>query len=201
MDIGNKPTKTNDLSTNNSNLEFRKIPSLYFMYEINTNGTILRNIKSKKQIKIKLDFHHSEKGYYTAFVFLKKKVRRVQIAKVVAECWLGKKPPGYEIDHIDRNGHNNDFRNLRYVTKSEQMKNRDHSRIAAQGKINLAAHQAAISQAVKLTGISASLRFRSMMQASYYLAEEYGKPVEHIRYKFKKRRTRIYDYDIEYCEM
>ena len=32
---------------NNSNLEFRKIKSLQFLYEINENGTIIRNVKSK----------------------------------------------------------------------------------------------------------------------------------------------------------
>ena len=50
----------------NSNLEFRKIKSLKYLYEINSNGTILRNVKSKKQLKIKLDMHHSDKGYYKA---------------------------------------------------------------------------------------------------------------------------------------
>lgn len=36
---------------NNSNLEFRKIPSLDFLYEINENGTIFRNVKSKNRTK------------------------------------------------------------------------------------------------------------------------------------------------------
>ena len=39
--IGNKIT--------NSNLEFRKIKSLNFLYEVNENGTILRNVKSKNR--------------------------------------------------------------------------------------------------------------------------------------------------------
>ena len=46
----------------NSNLEFRKIKSTGYLYEINENGTIFRNVKSKKQNKIKLDMHHSKKG-------------------------------------------------------------------------------------------------------------------------------------------
>ena len=44
--------------------------------------------------------------------------------RIVAECWLGDRPEGYEIDHIDRNTHNNKYTNLRYVTHSVQMKNR-----------------------------------------------------------------------------
>ena len=47
------------MNVTNSNLEFRKIKSLDFLYEINENGTIFRNVKSKKQNKIKLDMHHS----------------------------------------------------------------------------------------------------------------------------------------------
>ena len=64
------------------------------------------------------------------------KTIRVPIHKVVAECWLGDKPDGYEVDHIDRNSHNNHYSNLRYVTRSEQMKNRDHTNISKQGTIN-----------------------------------------------------------------
>ena len=56
---------------NNSNLEFRKIKSLKYLYEINENGTIFRNVKSKKQNKIVLDMHHSKIGYYKTMVHLK----------------------------------------------------------------------------------------------------------------------------------
>ena len=89
----------------NSNLEFRKIKSLKFLYEVNENGTIFRNVKSKKQLKIKLDYHHSDAGYYTTFVHLggrkDSKIVRVPIHRAVAECWLGDIPDGYEVDHID----------------------------------------------------------------------------------------------------
>ena len=34
-----------------SNLEFRKIPSLKFLYEVNSNGTVIRNVKSKRHLK------------------------------------------------------------------------------------------------------------------------------------------------------
>ena len=106
-------------------LEFRKIHSLDDKYEINSNGTILRNISLDREIKIKLDSHHSKLGYYSAHIFFNKKVKRLSIASLVAECWLGKKPSNeYSVDHIDRNPHNNDYHNLRYATVSEQMKNR-----------------------------------------------------------------------------
>ena len=188
---------------NNSNLEFRKIKSLKFLYEVNENGTIFRNVKSKKQLKIKLDFHHSEKGYYTTFVRIGgrkpgAKTIRVPIHKVVAECWLGDKPDGLEIDHIDRNSHNNHYTNLRYVTRSEQMKNRDHTNISAKGRQNLLAHIESIKKPVRIVGLGQDLILESTTECARYLASVYGKPSEHFRAKLKKRRSHIYDYDIIY---
>jgi hypothetical protein len=188
----------------NSNPEFRKIKSLYFLYEVNENGTILRNIKSKKQLKIFLDTHHSKKGYYASFVNIKGKVIRVMMHKVVAECWLGDKPEGYEIDHIDRNSHNNHYSNLRYVTHSEQMKNRQLSdRIINQAKENCLNHSLTyIAKPVTITDCRTgkSMEFRSMTKASEYLAEIYGKSPDHIRGKMKQRRSHIYDFDIDYSK-
>ena len=43
------------MQNENANLEFRKIKSLLFLYEINSNGTIVRNVKSKKRTKIQSD--------------------------------------------------------------------------------------------------------------------------------------------------
>lgn len=180
---------------NNSTLSFRKIPSLDLLYEVNENGTILRNIKSKKQIKIFLDLHHSKSGYYAALVNLKGKTTRVMIHKAVAECWLGPKPEGLEIDHIDRNTHNNHYSNLRYVNHSEQMKNRvlgEH--IIKQAKANCAAWNAKISVKVTIDG----KEYPSIMQAAGFLANLHGTRVEHMRSKLKKRRSCIYGHEVSY---
>ena len=187
---------------NYSNREFRKIKSLQFLYEINCDGTILRNVKSKKHIKIKLDYHHSKYGYYMAWVNIKGKVIRVRIHKVVAECWLGEKPEGYEVDHIDRNAHNNHYTNLRYVTHSEQMKNRSLSdRIIEQAKKNVLNHSLTVlAVPVKIHNRidNSDIEFRSMTKASEYLAEYYGKSTDQIRSKLKQRRSSVYDFDITY---
>ena len=183
----------------NPNLEFRKIKSLDFLYEVNGTGTIFRNVKSKKHLKIVLDHHHSAAGYYFVWICRKKKVRRISIAKVVAECWLGERPAGYEIDHIDRNSQNNDYRNLRYVTKSQQMKNRDHSNISARGKKNLDAYRKTIMKPVTLIGeMDFSIACESMTAAAKYLATRYGTNTEHMRNRLKKHRSRILDFDIIY---
>lgn len=181
--------------SNNSNLEFRKIPSLQFLYEVNENGTIFRNVKSKKQLKIKLDYHHSPKGYWTTFVSIKGKVHRVMLHKVVAECWLGPKPEGLEIDHIDRDSQNNDYRNLRYVDHSGQMKNRVlSSRIIEQAKKNTEAWIKSISVPCFVNG----QEFESISAAARYIGDKLGVNPEAVRGKLKKRRANVLGFDITY---
>ena len=186
----------------NSNLEFRKIKSLNFLYEVNENGTIFRNCKSKKQLKIKLDTHHSSTGYYMTLVHNNSinngTTKRIMIHKVVAECWLGDCPDDYEVDHIDRNSHNNDFRNLRYVTKGAQMKNRDHSNISKKGKENLEVARRLRMKPVRIYNNNEDRTFESYAECSRYLSNLYNTTFEAIRYKLKNHRDKIYDYNIEY---
>lgn len=183
-----------------SNPEFRKIKSLDFLYEISEDGRIFRNVKSKKQLKIKLDMHHSKTGYYAVWVNIKNKVHRVMIHKAVAECWLGEKPEGYEIDHIDRDTHNNHFTNLRYVTHSQQMKNRILSdRIIEQAKRNCLRYTLqCVATPVKLHSGKDDITFRSMAECAAFLSKKYQKKTEHMRHKLKDRRSHIYDYDVTY---
>ena len=110
------------MSKKNSNLEveFRKVPSLLFLYEVSEDGRIVRNAKSKHHLKFETD----RGGYYRIQPFIKGKQIRVFVHSLVAECWLGNKPEGYEVDHIDRNRKNNHRKNLRYVTCEENLKRR-----------------------------------------------------------------------------
>lgn len=192
------------MNITNSNLEFRKVPSLKFLYEVNSNGTILRNVKSKKQLLIKLDTHHSDMGYYSAFVHNlsvcgnTKKVKRVMIHRIVAECWYGPCPDGYEVDHRDRNPHNNDYRNLRYVTKSEQMKNRDHSSIAKKGTENFEKARIERMKPVRIYNESETHTFISFADAARFLGEYYSKDPESMRARLKGHRAKIFDFNIDY---
>ena len=181
-----------------TNREFRKIPSLKFLYEVSEDGRIFRNVKSKKQNKIIVDYHHSPAGYCFTFICREGKVQRIPIARVVAECWLGEKPEGYEIDHIDRNSQNNHYTNLRYVTKSEQMKNRNHSGISQVGAKNLVAYVKTIMKPLTLIRDDTTHVFESQTAAARWLAVVTDKTVEHIRAKFKKHRSHIYGYDVIY---
>lgn len=180
----------------NSNREFRKIKSSKFLYEINSNGTIVRNVKSKKHLKIVLDFHHSMQGYY--YVWYQSK--RHSIASLVAECWLGDKPKNYEVDHIDRNPHNNDYYNLRYVTHSQQMKNRDYTNISQRGKQNLLNATIVRRQPIKLINISTQVvySFVSKLHAAKFLASQLNSTIESMRQRLKKKRSHIKGFDIIY---
>lgn len=182
-------------------LSFRKIPSLKYLYEVNSNGTIFRNVKSKKQNKIKLDMHHSKTGYYVTFVSGRHfcvDTKRVMIHSVVAECWLGPKPEGLEIDHIDRNSHNNDYRNLRYVTKSEQMKNRDHSGISARGALNLQAARELSKKPVTVSKDGVSKSFDCKAACARYLSDKVGKKFRTLVCRLTEERHFIYGYDVFY---
>lgn len=186
------------MNIKNSNLEFRKIPSLDFLYEINENGTIFRNVKSKKQNKIKLDTCHSKKGYYVSFCRYKGESKRVMIHRVVAECWLGPCPEGFEVGHIDRNSHNNDFRNLRYVDKSAQMKNRCHTNTSEQDSVNLSETRRQRMKPVKVSNKEFQKFFESYAKCSRFLGDYYDIDPEKIRYRLKRKSKKIQDFNIEY---
>ena len=191
----------------NENLEFRKIPSLKFLYEINSNGTIMRNVKSKRHLLIKCDKHHSTtgKGYMFTFIHVGGrhecgKTIRLPIHRLVAECWIGPKPDGLELDHIDRDSCNNDYRNLRYVTHSEQMKNRVlGAHVIAQATKNVMAHVASISKPVDIVDKDGvKWTFPSITKCAEYIAEKAGVKSESVRSKLKKHRKYILGYDVIY---
>ena len=166
-----------------TNLEFRKIPSLKFLYEVNCDGTKIRNARSKRCLKCRKQSHHDSGDYWTTLVKIAGKVHRAFIHRVVAECWLGQKPEGYEVDHIDRNSLNNHWTNLRYVTHSEQMLNRNYSWAIP----------------VCLKRDSETLCFETSTQAAKYLAQIYPhKKVQSFKSKFYHRRKRIFDFDVIY---
>jgi len=191
---------------NKANPEFRKIPSLKFLYEINSNGTIIRNVKSKKQLKIRLDCHHSKAGYYVTFVHMGGRKHphfvRVMIHQAVAECWYGPCPEGMEVDHIDRNTHNNDYRNLCYVTHSQQMKNRELSGKTIQQatsdclNYSLTVLARPVTATDRKTGEAHT--FRSFMKCAEYIAEVRNTDPEKVRYKLKRRSKYILGFDIDY---
>ena len=183
----------------NNDLEFRKIPSLKFLYEVNCDGTIFRNARSKRCLKCQKQAHNSKTEYWVAIVKIDGKARKVFIHKVVAECWLGAKPEGYEVDHIDRNSLNNHWTNLRYVTRSEQMLNRDYSQFMDELLMNLALGNGGHINPVRLIRDGKVLDFPTAKRAAKYLTQVYPhKKEKSFNDKFYLRRHHIFDYDVIY---
>lgn len=186
------------MKNKSTNPEFRKIPSLYFLYEVNCDGTIIRNVKSKRHLKQFKKSHNSKTEYWCTQINIKHHVRKVFIHNVVAECWIGKKPEGMQTDHIDRNSLNNHYTNLRYVTKSEQMKNRDYSAFIDQCLKNLSKRNGGKILPVRLIKDDKYFDFPTARRASKFLATIYNKPENCFKHKFYYRRKKIFDYDVVY---
>lgn len=181
------------------NLEFRKIPSLQFLYEVNGDGSIIRNVKSKRHLKLFRKSHNSCTEYWCTQVNIKKQIRKVFAHRVVAECWHGPRPEGMQVDHIDRNSLNNDWHNLRYVTKSEQMLNRDYGAFFDALHANLSIGNGGIINPVRLISADGEpIDFPTARRAAKFLARQYGKNEKSFSDKFYHRRHHIFDYDVEY---
>ena len=186
-------------------MEFRKIPSLDNLYEINEDGTIFRNIKTKRELKIKLDTHHSKSGYFTTFIHIGGRrpdayIKRIIIHRAVAECWLGECPEGMEVDHIDRNSQNNHYSNLRYVTKSEQMQNRDHSKISEKGRQNLEESRRKRMKQVITNKDGVKNKYDSISECARELGKMLQINSEIVRYHLRRREPNYFGYQLEYGE-
>ena len=92
-------------------------------YEISNFGNVRRLLKNGSY-KI-LNCSIQNKGYKYFQMKRDKKSKNYLIHHLVAECFIGIRPTGLVIDHIDRNKLNNNFENLRYISQLENMRNTD----------------------------------------------------------------------------
>lgn len=87
------------------------------VYKVNSFGDVINyktGLKRKLQVK--------SPGYPTLILSKNGKNRRFRIYKLVAEAFIGERPKGFHINHIDGNKLNNHFSNLEYVTQSQNCK-------------------------------------------------------------------------------
>ena len=106
-------------------MEYRLVRSLDNLYKISEDGTELIRVKDGLVIHPRIKHERrSHATYFETRLLVHGERRHVYIHRLVAECWLGNKPNGLVTDHIDRNSLNNRYDNLRYVTHSENNRNR-----------------------------------------------------------------------------
>lgn len=103
-------------------MEWRQISGYEFIYSISENGDIRSEYagtgSSKSGIlKIGVDNH----GYPRVGLTKNGTQKGYRLSALVAAVFIGVRPEGYDIDHIDGNKLNNHYRNLEYVTRKENI--------------------------------------------------------------------------------
>jgi len=88
------------------------------LYKIYDDGRVF-GIKRNKFLK-----PYINNGYYQVDLYKNGKRKFIKIHKLVATHFIGERPIGLDIDHKDRDKLNNNVSNLRYVSRSENEKNR-----------------------------------------------------------------------------
>lgn len=108
-------------------VEYYKTP--YEGYYISRSGVMISLWTNKATIRYdkkpkKLKYNLNGSGYYQVVIKIDGIKRQVMIHKIVALTFLGPRPNGYVIDHINCIKTDNRIENLRYVTYSYNNKRR-----------------------------------------------------------------------------
>ena len=94
--------------------------------EISNFGNCRRLLKNGEYRTIKGSIQNRGYRYYQV-VRNKKRINKL-FHHLVAKAFIGERPEGLVIDHIDRNKLNNNVNNLRYITFTENLHNSDRYR-------------------------------------------------------------------------
>ena len=100
--------------------QWRSVVGFEGVYSVSNQGRVRRD-KGGKGIVTGLILKGSltKGGYRLVILYDKPNQRAVTVHTLVAEAFIGPRPPGYEVNHIDGNKPNNSVGNLEYVTRAE----------------------------------------------------------------------------------
>src|SRR5437868_7543229 len=102
--------------------EWRDVPFEKFKntYIVSNKGRVAnKNQKYNKNMKKFLSVKEGNTGYLEVRLDTGKDSQRYDIHILVAKAFIGERPEGFVIDHIDGEQHNNCLINLEYVTYEE----------------------------------------------------------------------------------
>ena len=94
-------------------------------YEVSNFGNIRRKLKNGKYREIKGSILNRGGRYKYFQTNRDNKRTNYLFHHLVAKAFIGERPEGKVIDHIDRNSLNNNVSNLRYTTQKENTRNTD----------------------------------------------------------------------------
>ena len=105
-------------------------------YEISNFGNLRKKLKTGDYKNINGYILKTGGGYKYFQISRNKKRINHLFHHLVAKAFIGERPEGLVIDHIDRNCLNNNVDNLRYITQKENTHNNDNykSHIEGEGK-------------------------------------------------------------------
>jgi hypothetical protein len=86
-------------------------------YKVSNYGKVFSQV-SKRNIKIKIE----RNGYARAHLWRNGVVTCFLVHKLVAESFIGPRPKGLDINHIDAKRSNNFVKNLEYITRKENVR-------------------------------------------------------------------------------
>jgi len=92
-------------------------------YEVSNIGNVRRMLLNGEYNYLKCSINN--RGYKYFQILRNKERTNFLIHIAVAKLFIGERPEGLVIDHIDRNKLNNDVSNLRYITQKENSFNHD----------------------------------------------------------------------------
>lgn len=91
-------------------------------YEVSTVGGVrainYKRSGQRRELRPSKDSH----GYWMVTLYGNGPRKSAGVHQLVAAAFLGPKPDGFDVNHIDGKPTNNDASNLEYVTRSENMK-------------------------------------------------------------------------------
>ena len=97
-----------------SGLEWRPVPGFENCYEVSENG----DVRSRRTGQVLAKCPHSG-GYVMSHLYVGGVRTAMTNHRIVAEAFLGKRPEGLEVMHLDGDKTNNRIENLRYGTHAE----------------------------------------------------------------------------------
>lgn len=96
------------------------------------DGILRHKIQSRYGISVGDPVGHTHQSQCTSYLMTKRKRKNVQVHNIIWLMVIGDWPKGY-IDHIDGNGLNNCWDNLRDVPEKENLKNKRRYRVNTSG--------------------------------------------------------------------